>query len=286
MSAAARSGVTGSFALGCALYFDRDLSVDSTPLESLLRSLFAEGAFAQWMTSERTQQVGSPAAFDLGILMKKVRSGTIASAAVETPNRAPDAGRRFVLVQTTPAAKVCEAVPPRSWRYDLVAAFGAASLRELGVSHVIDRLLAFAGAVRATAGVIHWTDTAEYATGLAMCAGGGLTPAEEARVVDSCDWRTDWGRIIRGPSWGTFLSPRHVDHLGGIEHVERNSGCARVVRLTSGGAFLQLTPVEAPLVEESLSRPAGRERETPDNHTQLAALARFLVPVMGRCSRD
>lgn len=263
-------------ALGCALYFDSELSSDVTPLGNLLRSIFGEaspdGQVTQWTTPEKTQQVGAPMAYDLATLSTQIRSGALASAAVETWAGTPEARRTLVLAQTTPAAQLRPGVPPRSWRYDLVAAFGGESLRQLGAAHVIDLLVTFAEGVQAKAGVIHWAETSSYAAGLAMGAGGGLTAAQEARVADCRYFRTHWGRIIRGPAWGTFLSAQHVATLGGIEALKAHSGCARVETLPSGGAFLQLTPIDAPLIEDHAE--AG----------PLAALGQFLSPVMGQAA--
>lgn len=269
--ASEEGAVSDAPALGCALYFDTDLSANPEPLAGLIRSIFGEASreLTQWTTSEKTQQVGAPAPFKLAALLRRISSGAVASAAVETPPRTLDQDRRLVLAQTTPAAKVRDDVPPRSWRYNLVAALGRASVRELGAARVIDQLLLFAGAVRAKAGVVHWADSASYASGLAMGAGGGLSPAQEARVADSWFWRPHWGRIIRGPAWGTVLSEEHVDRMGGLARIESGCGCFRVAPLSSGGAFLQLTPIDAPIVEDH------------DEGGQLAALARFLAPVAG-----
>lgn len=268
--------MTDTPALGCAVYFDTELPRDVAPLQELLRSIFGlasrDGAIAQWTTSEQTQQVGAPAKYDLATLSKQIHAGKLASAAVETAAGTLDAQHMLVLAQTTPAAKLRPGVPPRSWRYDLVAAFGAERLRELGAARVIQQLVAFADAVRARAGVIFWAETTSFAAGLAMGAGGGLTAAQEVRVADSRYFRSHWGRIIRGPAWGTFLSAQHVEKLGGLEALKAHSGCAHVERLSSGGAFLQLTSVDAPLVEDHAE--AG----------PLCALGKFLAPVMGKAA--
>jgi hypothetical protein len=55
-----------------------------------------------------------------------------------------------------------------------------------------------------------------------------------------------------------------------VRRIEADSGCARVVALASGGAFLQLTAIDHPIVDDH------------DDGGRLAALARFLGPVMGK----
>jgi hypothetical protein len=60
--------------------------------------------------------------------------------------------------------------------------------------------------------------------------------------------------VIRGPAWGTFLGAPHVDKLGGMTRIERESGCARVIALESGGAYLQTTPEPTDGVPEALVR--------------------------------
>ena len=73
-----------------------------------------------------------------------------------------------------------------------------------------------------------------------------------SRVADSLYWRSYWGRIIRGPAWGTFLSAAHVEQIGGLDSVRSSS--ARIEQLASGGAFVQLTDVGDPILDGS-SRP-------------------------------
>ena len=57
--------------------------------------------------------------------------------------------------------------------------------------------------------------------------------------------------------------------LSGVRRIETESGCARVVTLASGGGFLQMTPIDQPIVEND------------DDGGRLSALGRFLTPVMG-----
>lgn len=80
----------------------------------------------------------------------------------------------------------------------------------------------------------------------------GRTAAQNDRVTDGLYWRPRWGEVIRGPAWGTFLGAQHVDKLGGIARIERESGCARVIALSSGGAYLQTTAEPTDTVPEHL----------------------------------
>lgn len=262
--------MTSAPALGCAVYFDTDLAADAGPLAVLwdrLAPAVPADRLTQWTSSERTQQVGKPAPFVAESLRRKIERGDTASAALETRPGTPDPEQLLVLAQTTPAAKLREGVPPRHWRYSLIVALGAIPLARLGPQAAVDAVVAFASAVVVKAGVMHWTATTSYASGLAMGAGGGLTAAQEGRVADSLYWRTHWGRIIRGPSWGTFLSGAHVDQLGGLTSVQ--GSCARVVPLASGGAFLQLTEVREPVLDGDLP-------------PRLAALGSALVRLQGQ----
>jgi hypothetical protein len=56
-------------------------------------------------------------------------------------------------------------------------------------------------------------------------------------MMDAYYWRSSWGQVIRGPSWGTFLSQTHVATLGDLSKLP----AARIVPLSSGGAFVQAT---------------------------------------------
>jgi hypothetical protein len=261
--------MTISPALGCVVYFDADLSADSGALVALWERLTLAGPadqLTQWTSSERTQQLHKPELFDAISLRREIESGVTASAAVETPPSTPDRERLLVLAQTTPAPKLRESVPPRQWRYSVVVALGPVPLTRLGPQAAVDAVVAFADAVMVKAGVMHWTETTSYAGALAMGAGGGLTATQEGRVADSLYWRSHWGRIIRGPEWGTFLSAAHVDQLGSLTTVE--DSCAHVIRLASGGAFLQLTDVREPILDGDIP-------------PQLAALRSALIPLLG-----
>lgn len=237
-------------ALGAALYFDSDLSADSSGLFTLWKELApaAGSKLTHWITSERTQQVEKPVALDIETLRRRIEAGEAASAAIETTPKTLDAERVLVLAQTTPTARLQEGVPPRHWRYSLVVTIGAGPLRRLGRQVAVDAIVACADRVAVKAGVVFWTETTSFASGLAMgAAGGGLSADQEARITDSLYWRSHWGRIVRGPAWGTFLGKSHVAQFEGLEEVRAR--CARVVMLGSGGAFVQLTSVDEPIIE-------------------------------------
>ena len=70
-------------------------------------------------------------------------------------------------------------------------------------------------------------------------------------------------RYFRGYFWGNFLSNRHVELLGGIEHIEKEAPVYLVKRLPDGGAFLQLTKNINNVSDDDLRK-----------------LKRFLLPVL------
>ena len=235
-------------ALGCALYFDTDLSADPTALFALWERLApaSSSQMTQWTTSERSQQVEKPAALDIDTLRHRITAGETASAAIETAPKTPDRECVLVLAQTTPAARLREGTPPRHWRYSLVVAMGAGPLSRIGRRVAVDAIVEVADRVAVKAGVIHWAQTTSFASGLAMgAAGAGLSADEEARITHSLYWRSHWGRIVRGPSWGTFLGKSHVAQLDNLAAL--GARCARAVMLESGGAYLQLTNVDEPV---------------------------------------
>src|SRR4051812_28705991 len=264
----------GPFALGVALYFDTELFSDPAPFAELVRALFdvesSDGTFTQWTHRVDNRRMPPAKPYKLSTLLEKVAKGDMRSAAVETRPGTPDADHMLVYAATGPAATLPVPFAPQTWRYDFEASLGAARLRAIGPPRVVDLVVAFADAVAAKAGVIHWAETARYASALASCSGNSsLSPEQSRKAADPLYWKSNWGQIIRGPAWGTFLSAAHVDALGGFLRIETVSRCARVVRLASGGAFLQATLIDEPIVDDH------------DDNNQLAELARFLAPVAG-----
>jgi hypothetical protein len=142
----------------------------------------------------------------------------------------------------------------------------------------LDAVIRFADAVHIRAGIVLWADTADTTLFTSCLVSSGssskLTREEDRKVLASMDGQSRWGDAIRGPEWGTFLGSEHVARLGGIEHIERDSGCASVVALTSGGAFLQVTSIDDPLV-------VGHA-----DGGQLARIAAFSAPVTGTRPND
>ncbi|MEP6859964.1 MAG: hypothetical protein ABJE66_05050 [Deltaproteobacteria bacterium] len=262
-------------ALGAALYFDHDLSADPTPLVRLLEQLFGESepssSLVQWFHRVDNQRATPGTTYELSALERKLRRGETSTATVETPPKTLESDQVMVLAHTTPSARL--PVPlEQAWRYDLVIAAGPSWLERLTPSRVVEAVIAFADAVVANAGVILWSRSPRFASDLAWAIGGSseLDSEQRARVSDEMYWRSQWGRVIRGPSWGTFLGAAHVRTLGGIEQIAREAGAADIVSLGSGGAFLQATPIDKPVLEEDV----GTE--------PFARLARVLQPVAGR----
>ncbi|HEY1552696.1 MAG TPA: type VI immunity family protein [Kofleriaceae bacterium] len=259
-------------ALAAALHFDRELASDPAPFSALVRALFGEaspdGTYRHHYIWADQRKAPPSRPLDLHALLALIAKGSLWLAAVETGHDTRDGDAMRIAAGTTPLDKPAHSVT--ACRYGFDASFGAARLDQLGAQHVLDLVIAFADAVAARAGVVHWADTTTYASCLASCSGGAALSREQSgHVQDLMYWQPRWGDVIRGPQWGTFLGASHVDALGGVERIARDSGCARVIALGSGGAFLQATPLVEPIVE-------GR-----DDGGTLARLARFLAPVMG-----
>jgi hypothetical protein len=258
-------------ALGAAIYHDHDLSVRPDSLLSIIRAVFGErsleGEYTQSILPAGALKYGKPSRLHLARLANRIDAGEIARVIIETVARTPDCNVRVVIADVTPDPLRREPLTPRDWKYDISAGFGSNPVAALGRDRLTALLVELADCVQAKAGVIHWANSASYASGLAMGAGGGVPEAQERKIAHSYYQRDLWGPVIRGPSWGTFLSACHVEQMGGIGRLERESGCARVVALRSGGAFLQLTPTSEPLDVDR------------DDDPRLLALARFLAPI-------
>ena len=261
-------------ALGAALYFDHDLSAEPSPLIHLLEELFGESAPAsslvQWFHRVDDERTTPGSNYELSGLERKLRRGETSTTTVETPPKTPASDQVMVLAHTTPSARLASPLGQR-WRYDLVIAVGPRWIERLTPDRIVKAVVAFADTVAANAGVILWSKSPRFASDLAWAIGGSseLDPQQRSRISDEMYWRSQWGRVIRGPSWGTFLGAAHVDRLGGVEQIHRQAGAVNIVSLGSGGAFLQATPIEKPIVEEDV-----------DTET-FARLAHVLEPVMG-----
>jgi len=257
-------------AFAAVFYFDVELAANVAPFERLLEALFSRNrGFYQFLIPVENTKAQPPKPLDLGKLLERIADGVVSVAAVETPPKTPDSEQMRVSVNTTPLANQPERFSQTRCRYACDAEFGAASMDEIGAQAVVDAIVAFADAVGARAGIALWADTTIFASSLVTCGGSSkLTREQDQRVLALIDGQSRWGDAIRGPQWGTFLGPALVERLGGIARIVRESGCARVVSLTSGGAFLQATPIDAPIVEGH------------DDGGVLARLAQFVAPVM------
>jgi hypothetical protein len=229
-----------SLCLGAALYYDHDLSTGPAPLRLLWEALTHElpaSRLYQWTGSAR--RVGMKEPFDLTKLETAVASGSAASAAIESEEG------MLVLSHALAAAELPEPLVPRPWRYDTAIAIGGDDLARVGSERAVAAIVAFADAVTVKAGILFWTDSVAYASALATGAiSGGLTPEQERRVRDSHDLSNHWGRVVRGPAWGTFLNAAQVATLGDLTKLHP----AKVASLRSGGAYVQLA--EATSIDE------------------------------------
>jgi len=270
--------MSNDLSLGAAIYFDHDLSAEPAPLIRLLEVLFGERAstdsLVQWFHRVDNGRTTPGANYEISAIARKLRREETSTATIESPPKTPDADRVMVLAHTTPSARLPDQ-RGQTWRYDLVVAVGPTWLARLTASRVVDALVAFADSVSVNAGVILWAESPHFAADLAWAVGGSssLTDVQRARVTDEMYWRSQWGRVIRGPAWGTFLGAAHVHRLGGIERIVETAGVTAVIRLDSGGAFLQATPIETPIAEDR------------SDHEPLEHIARMLEPLMGHRSR-
>ncbi len=231
-----------------ALYFEYELAANPAPLMRLLETLAAGGdAFQQWHIPEK-RKGPPPSAFNLKGLVARVTKGNTWMVGVETPRNTADADSLFVTAQTTPLTKRSGTLT--KCRYETCVVLGARR------TECIDAIIAFADAVAARAGAIFVADTVDLAAAIATTSGrSNLTEAQRDRIPeDDLYWQPHWGDVIRGPAWGTFLGVHHVAKLGGISRIERDSGCARVIALGSGGAYLQTTHEPTDDVPEALVR--------------------------------
>ena len=258
-----------SLALAAALHFDTDLASDPRPFAEVVGALTAgqETRDLQQWTITTENYAPPPSPFALDTLIKLVARGKTSTAAVETSPHVGDRDRMMVAAGTTPSAQRPERFVQTRCRYDFKSSIGSNRLASIGAQHVLDAIVRFADEVAVRAGVVYWAETTDFAASLASLAERDqLTQAQRDHISSLMYWRPRWGEVIRGPAWGTFLGASHVEKLGGVARIENESG-AIVIPLRSGGAFLQATPIEAPLLE-------GR-----DDATELAA---YLAPVMGR----
>ncbi|HEU0032724.1 MAG TPA: hypothetical protein VFQ53_18965 [Kofleriaceae bacterium] len=243
-------------ALAAAIYFDHELAANPAPIVALWSAIASadDTPLRQWWSTERAPHKPQP--LELDALGAKVAAGGTVTAAIESVEPGV-----LVLAQTTPAAKLREGVPPRHWKYDAVVALGPRQVERIGSERAIEAIVAFADAVAVKAGIVVWSRSLAYASAIAMGASSSeLTPDQSQQVTDSYYWRSHWGRVIRGPAWGTFLGASHVAALGDIAMLP----AARIVPLASGGAFVQLT---------SLSDVTPLEEPSPALATLQAALS-------------
>ncbi|MDQ3367581.1 MAG: hypothetical protein M3680_19340 [Myxococcota bacterium] len=189
--------------------------------------------------------------FDLAKMETAVAVGSAATAAIET-----DQGL-LILSHAISAAQLQEPLVPRPWRYDTAIAIGGDDLARVGMQRAVDSIVAFADAVAVKAGILYWADSVTYASALATGGfSGGLTSEQERHVRDSHDLSNYWGRIIRGPAWGTFLNAAQVSILGDLTKLHP----AKVVLLRSGGAYVQLTTIDGATSIDEPSPPLDRLR--------------------------
>jgi hypothetical protein len=228
-----------TLALGAALYFDYELASDPLPLITLWSRIATQAELCSWILTPKGAT--KPVDFDATQLVRRIESGVTTTVGIETRNRDVT-----IIASTARAASLDRRPPAPRWSYDLAVVLGAERVAALGRDAIVNALCDFAGAVAATAGVVVWSASLDFARALALLSSGpDLRRQHVSALVDAQLNRSHWGNVIRGPEWGTFLSASLVAKLEG-----RALPAARTVALTSGGAFVQVTAepfdVEAP----------------------------------------
>src|SRR3954469_19100201 len=132
-------------ALGAALYYDFELAAAPRPFEVIVEALFGtaspDGSLRQWFTHREDRKAPPPAPLDLHKLVRLIERGGLAMAAAETPPNTTDADLMLGRVATTPVANHPERFSQTRCRYDAVAVFGAARLRELRPQRILDAIV-------------------------------------------------------------------------------------------------------------------------------------------------
>lgn len=228
-----------TLALGAALYFDHELAADPRPLTTLWSRIATQGELRSWTLTAKGAT--KPVGFDATQLAMRIESGETTTVGIETRSRDVT-----IIAGTGRAASLDRRPPAPLWSYDLVVALADERVVALGQDMIVKALCEFAGAVAATAGIVVWSASLDFARSLALLSSGPDLPRQHvSALVEAQVNRSHWGNVIRGPEWGTFLSAALVAKLGG-----RVLPVAKTIPLASGGAFVQLTlerfDVEAP----------------------------------------
>jgi hypothetical protein len=241
-------------ALGAAVYFDHELAADPRPLVTLWSRIATQPGLRSW--SLTAKKVTKPIDFSAAQLTARIESGETTAVGVESRDRDVT-----IIAQTASAASLDRRPPAPRWKYDLAVGLAEDQVVALGEDAIVAALCEFAGGVAASAGVVVWSPSLDFARSLALLSSGPDLPrAQVTALVEAQTNRSHWGDVIRGPEWGTFLSAAHVATLA-----DRALPVVKRIPLASGGAFIQLT-------NEPFDVEAPPER--------LAALCEALAPVM------
>lgn len=234
-------------ALGVAIHFNRPLSGDPGPLERLLSAIWGgatvDSRFGKHVYGvPGVMKLKSRSGYERDRILEMIRDGG-ADMVLLTPRTVPEEGGVFDLsVDCASPDRLPDEAEDRPWRYQLGLAIGSRHLEAIGHDAVVTSVLATAEELDAVAGVIFPASSDNAATALVTLAGGDGLPREVKRRIRPLLMMADqWGDTIRGPEWGTLLSAKHVDQLGGIDAVT-TMGTWTTRALSSGGAYVQLTP--------------------------------------------
>jgi len=248
-------------ALGAALHHDRTLADDTRALEAFLDRIIPDPrGVAQFVVPFAARRARPPTAYRRDKLMARVRARELSSFLLDPAAKTPDEENLFISVGLQ--------TDTRNYGSCISLALGHAALARLGSQLVLDAVIELADALTPRGGVVFTAETATFAHCLATGTGVGSLTAEQARRTSQVNYVLHWLRDkARGPEWGTFLSPEHVQRLGGPDRVRTSAGCELVRELRNGGMYLQLT-VAVPTFDDA------------DHAARLAALASVLASVL------
>ncbi len=268
-------------ALGLAIHFDRPLGEGVEPIEHVLDTQVGGATLRDLLTSmwanplKRGARSRPPTSFNWSRLRTRITSGELQYASVGVPEL--DVRTRSKPDQIAfgfdcfprerademPARRVGDRV--LHFRYESLFAVGAGWLHAEGAaSAIIDAMVRFASEVAAGGGVIIAAE--RFATVMALGGAGDDGDADirwRSSRLYGAKW--DWGPHAREPEWGTFLTRRHADAIGGVAAIRSAVEPHRVLE-TDNLVFVQLTPYE--------------EATAPTTEAKRLALWRLMQPIV------
>lgn len=258
-----------SMSFGMVLYFDTPVYAHGALFERLLQEQGpGQGrplvAYADQMHLFKAgdTRVARPKKPQLAALLKAMGNSSLRAWSLATDIAKPEAQRMEFYVDCGEEEAARENAF-RPWLYTIRLVVGGSVFSSEALASFT---CAIADVVHPKAGVILAKSRYELAgCYLSHSAYGELSEADKQVINEMRP--NQWGRCVRGPQWGTLLSPAHVETLGGLAALETHSHLFSWTGLTGGGAFVQC-----------LASPETLETEAGQG--QLAVLGRFLKPVL------